>query len=283
MSSSNTTNDARDQPIYIKLIHKDQARRFRIPYGDTMPEILPHRIRSALTISDDEDLVLERYSDSAACYILLDDADPAAYRQLRRAARAKSKLRIRVTTKQMKNMLHNINQLLEFDFFSDAATASGCRQSPLFNMQSCVSQDSTSVQHQSPSQEEPPNNGLLESAGQHYFDEMDPSPQPTLSSPPPPARPSMEQPPNRPSRAIIIDCNACHKNIRPGTIHYHCGVCEEGDYDLCATCFESGIVCDLEHWLIKRELCDAKYFSFHSCVKSKFERSCKSCETGSYP
>lgn len=48
-----------------------------------------------------------------------------------------------------------------------------------------------------------------------------------------------------------IDCNHCGKSI-PNE-HYHCGICEKGDFDLCQVCVNSGVTCDGEnHWLIKR-------------------------------
>jgi next-to-BRCA1 protein 1 len=35
--------------------------------------------------------------------------------------------------------------------------------------------------------------------------------------------------------------------------HYHCDVCDDGDYDLCETCVGSGVHCPSEnHWLVKR-------------------------------
>jgi len=35
--------------------------------------------------------------------------------------------------------------------------------------------------------------------------------------------------------------------------HYHCNVCDDGDYDLCDHCVNAGVHCPGEsHWLIKR-------------------------------
>ncbi len=48
-----------------------------------------------------------------------------------------------------------------------------------------------------------------------------------------------------------IDCNYCGKSI-PNE-HYHCSICEKGDFDLCQACVNAGVTCDGEdHWLIKR-------------------------------
>jgi next to BRCA1 gene 1 protein len=55
------------------------------------------------------------------------------------------------------------------------------------------------------------------------------------------------------SGAFCIDCNNCGKSI-PGE-HYHCGICDDGDFDLCATCIATDVTCDGDgHWLIKRRI-----------------------------
>ena len=53
------------------------------------------------------------------------------------------------------------------------------------------------------------------------------------------------------SAAFCIDCNHCGKSI-PNE-HFHCSICEDGDFDLCQTCVGADITCPGEgHWLIKR-------------------------------
>lgn len=48
-----------------------------------------------------------------------------------------------------------------------------------------------------------------------------------------------------------VFCNECDHAI-PGA-HYHCSICDDGDFDLCQSCVDSGILCGGEdHWLIKR-------------------------------
>ena len=48
-----------------------------------------------------------------------------------------------------------------------------------------------------------------------------------------------------------VFCNECDHAI-PGA-HYHCSICDDGDFDLCQSCVESGVLCGGEgHWLIKR-------------------------------
>ena len=56
-----------------------------------------------------------------------------------------------------------------------------------------------------------------------------------------------------PSGAFCIDCNHCGKSI-PNE-HYHCSICDAGDFDLCQSCVDRGVTCDGdEHWLIKRSI-----------------------------
>lgn len=51
--------------------------------------------------------------------------------------------------------------------------------------------------------------------------------------------------------AFCIDCNHCGRSI--ANEHYHCSTCERGDYDLCLHCVNSGVTCEGDdHWLIKR-------------------------------
>ena len=48
-----------------------------------------------------------------------------------------------------------------------------------------------------------------------------------------------------------IDCNYCGKSV-PNE-HYHCSICEKGDFDLCQACVDAGVTCDgIDHWLLKR-------------------------------
>lgn len=52
---------------------------------------------------------------------------------------------------------------------------------------------------------------------------------------------------------FTICCNHCDDAI-PNT-HWHCSICDDGDFDLCAKCVENGVLCDAAgHWLIKRFL-----------------------------
>jgi hypothetical protein len=49
----------------------------------------------------------------------------------------------------------------------------------------------------------------------------------------------------------VVYCNNC--NMAMEDEHYHCSICDHGDYDLCPSCVESGIHCPGSgHWMVKR-------------------------------
>ena len=56
---------------------------------------------------------------------------------------------------------------------------------------------------------------------------------------------------------FTICCNNCEEAIPDA--HWHCGICDMGDFDLCGDCVAKGSLCDNEeHWLIKRFVKDGK-------------------------
>ena len=63
-----------------------------------------------------------------------------------------------------------------------------------------------------------------------------------------------------PAGAWSVYCNACDKAMIDE--HYHCSICDDGDYDLCETCVNAGIHCPGEnHWMIKRFVKSGKVIS----------------------
>lgn len=56
---------------------------------------------------------------------------------------------------------------------------------------------------------------------------------------------------------FTVYCNNCDKSIPD--VHYHCSTCEDGDFDLCQTCVDNGVLCQSDdHWLLKRIVKDGK-------------------------
>lgn len=63
----------------------------------------------------------------------------------------------------------------------------------------------------------------------------------------------------RPSSWSVY-CNEC--DVAMNSTHFHCSVCDGGDYDLCQSCVDSGKLCPGEgHWLIKRTVVGGKFVS----------------------
>jgi next-to-BRCA1 protein 1 len=63
--------------------------------------------------------------------------------------------------------------------------------------------------------------------------------------------PTSPKPDSPPRNSWSVYCNSCEKNMLKE--HYHCNVCDGGDYDLCPECVDAGVHCPGDnHWLIKR-------------------------------
>lgn len=60
--------------------------------------------------------------------------------------------------------------------------------------------------------------------------------------------------------SFTVFCNHCSRSI--SNVHYHCGVCDDGDFDLCMDCTGKGMAClDESHWMIKRTIQDGRVSS----------------------
>jgi len=80
--------------------------------------------------------------------------------------------------------------------------------------------------------------------------------------------------PQTSSSSYMVCCNNCDTSIHG--MHYHCSICDHGDYDLCQTCVDDkGVHCDDSHWLIKRHLENGKFVN--STTETRYKRS-KPCE-----
>lgn len=56
---------------------------------------------------------------------------------------------------------------------------------------------------------------------------------------------------------FAICCNSCDETT--SGVHYHCSTCDDGDFDLCQACVDNGIACyGSDHWLIKRTKVDGQ-------------------------
>ncbi|KAI2625917.1 hypothetical protein GGR54DRAFT_593599 [Hypoxylon sp. NC1633] len=87
-----------DTLISLKVNYDGVSRRLKLPLRELIITTLEEKLRIFLQIPVDTAVTLERYSDSAASYVVLNSANIPAYKQLYRAAKAKQKLKLRVTT-----------------------------------------------------------------------------------------------------------------------------------------------------------------------------------------
>lgn len=234
------------------------------------------QIRQFLSIPDDANITLERYSDSAGSYVVLDSENISVYKQLYRAAKAKLKLQIKVTRVQ--------NHEPEPEPEPDHSLPS-------------PPPESTDVQQEQPQQRcsyldtvlRVPIDGLVNQVD--HTTSAAPAPPPLKASmfPNVPAENPAEDdnkistqaepqkgmklaksnpastpavmcaggPKFVPPSPICIDCNHCGTGVPDA--HYHCSICDDGDYDLCQKCIDAGVLCPGEgHWLIKRTVSDGR-------------------------
>lgn len=319
--ATNGTASSPDMPITIKIIisGKDENRKFKLPLRDLGANSLPDKLRTLLNISSSQTTVFERYSDSSSSFITLDSGIPSVYKQLYRAAKAKQKLKIRVTitdkpaTKPIEmpksgsvvpdrlptrcyvhpyisDPVKAESDLLEesrIDAYVRKNYPSAATLVPSVKSSSESQHEEAEDTNSKPSKPYywpiSENGGFSDAAktafqkkdvstaaakeklAENDFEDKEPVPRffstkneftavddhSNITE----ALESMRQANlldySVPSNSFTICCNNCDKPI-PGA-HWHCSICERGDFDLCQDCVEKGCLCDSEdHWLIKR-------------------------------
>ncbi|KAI9841035.1 MAG: hypothetical protein M1838_003797, partial [Thelocarpon superellum] len=279
-----------DTLVGVKVAIGGTNRRFKMPLRDLGANVLPEKLRILLNIPPNDQVVFERYSDSAASFIALDPNNPAVYKQLYRAAKAKLKLRIKATvtsaTEQepgdptLKVESEDRKESLSGE---DAVAATG-------NSTTHVPGSWAKYfdQHDHPRASLGPSSTddtchqyahLLESHMARRDSSDSDAPVPHAFSAP---RFSLDDL-RRMERAqrwsmlnkqsvvympeaanasgsrsqYSVFCNACDAPIPDA--HYHCSICDGGDFDLCRSCVDAGTLCaDPGHWLIRRFIQDGR-------------------------
>ncbi|EAW09176.1 ZZ type zinc finger domain protein [Aspergillus clavatus NRRL 1] len=243
--------------ITVKVLLNDSTRRFKVPLRDLGARVLPQKLHQLLSIPADSNVIFERYSDSAGCYVRLDSENQAVYKQVYRAAKAKLKLRIKAT------VVDEVNEPVSQPSMSEDAAEepSPARYSYL---ETVLSSPTPAVQAE-----------IVPTAISESVPNLSAEPVPDTSAGPQsvqwtkdddavpaPLRyrdfvlnPDSVDVPivshRSPTGVFCIDCNHCGRSI-PNE-HFHCSICDDGDYDLCPQCVTSGVSCQAEdHWLIKR-------------------------------
>lgn len=195
-------------------------------------------MRIILQIPGTAEVQFERFSDSAGEYVVLDSNNPAIYKQLYRAAKAKLKLRLKVTVRYQKEQK-------EAPIVQENPTPESNKRSTY--LETVLSKPQSDVTYFQPFE------ALISDKPTQSAKEQD-AVQSTLS------RPTLPTLHDFCTSSFSIDCNNCgHSVINE---HYHCSKCDKGDFDLCPDCVERGIICrDDDHWLIKRSIKNGKVLS----------------------
>jgi len=251
-----------DTPIVVKILFRGQTKKFKLPLKDLGAHVLPDKLRSILQVQPDEEVVFERYSDSAASYVTLDSEKPQVYKTLFRAAKAKLKLRLRATIpSEQQDVTDSVPQQPEPVPAAPVATleapsaetlpvapVSPVRMSPVI----ACSPIPPKFEPVSPVSPPKPVDAAADeaplprsfTARKSFFDALASAPHnQDLAFRPKPSSPCCT--------AWVVYCNNCNQPMEDE--HFHCSVCDDGDYDLCPACVDSGVHCPGDgHWMVKR-------------------------------
>ncbi|KAJ8066908.1 hypothetical protein OCU04_004293 [Sclerotinia nivalis] len=280
-----------DTLVTLKINIEGSNRRFKLPLRDLGASTLPDKLRYLLAIPPTSEAIFERYSDSAAAFIVLDSTNPSVYKQLYRAAKAKLKLRLKVTIKDKlpvmpkpatvedeeptpakiveEKDMHTSESAMPTSGYSGSSKPREVAEKekvdivvdPFASMQKNLDElalglGAYKTQLELASSSGPSLIPIAPFSTDRVFQEernnqVDDS---EASLPKPAARPKSPAPV---SGNFAVYCNSCSVPILG--IHYHCSTCDDGDFDLCPDCNDAGITCHGDHWLIKRIVDKGKY------------------------
>jgi next to BRCA1 gene 1 protein len=233
---------------------------------------MQRKVSLALFIPFGAKCLFERYSDSAASYVVLDKTNTAVYKQLHRAAKAKQKLKLRVTTIREEP---KVEEKAESPKISPKTVSiEEVPDESKFPMPSYASKsEETLVTPAAPVQNTRP----VEPSLDQYLDdhlrfvernhekverdiaqfkarvaELQRVQEQRLQAVGvAPLLENLEESIAAPRANFAVCCNLCDRTVPDS--HYHCSTCEDGDFDLCQTCVDKGLTCySSDHWLIKR-------------------------------
>ena len=278
------------------------------------------QLRSLLGVPTGQEVLFERFSDSAGAFIQLDSNNPQVYKQLHRAAKAKLRLRIRATyldedgsksqpgpteptpalsvqptTALSSNASSSVTMppaptsppaiepriqlpsrqkptqvpasnpsLLDMDVPMDRSTMPPLPKMPEMQRRPFIHKFQGSSARVCPRLE-----NLVDGFGSQEKHDEAPVPaefsehtnMENLWSHYPMAYHPLTILSTTPGQSFSICCNKCDASIQGP--HWHCSICDNGDYDLCQSCFAQGIRCDNldavnDHWLIQRSVKNGK-------------------------
>ncbi|KDN68651.1 hypothetical protein CSUB01_03110 [Colletotrichum sublineola] len=272
-----------DTQVTLKINFEGMTRRHKLPLRDMGPSTLEDKVRALLALTSDANVVLERYSDSAGSYITLDKQNVSVYKQLYRAAKAKQKLKLRVTKlsdekmaprpvsvedipkssvpKAQEEMKPEAAQPLVDLRQSNVLDAEPKKELPtsdtgldfeasilasLLSRHAKINDDGV----QAASADIPVSEGI---AGRDQWFANASATECASSRAPWGRYPALMHP----NTNFAVCCNSCDQTVPDA--HYHCSTCDDGDFDLCQNCVDQGITCyGADHWLIKRIIKDGQ-------------------------
>ncbi|KAA8905993.1 hypothetical protein FN846DRAFT_949516 [Sphaerosporella brunnea] len=275
---SASTSISPETPITVKATFDGNTRRFKVALKEVGPSVFQGKLRELLAIPQTQDVKFERYSDSAACYVTLDPQNTAVYKQLFRAAKAKLKLRIKITTVTNDAPPAPVAPVTQGDASFNSSVLPPSYSTPYVNVipnnassasvsavvdpaqiddavakavsSYCSSTEFTAQLRDTVREEvskevekkQPDQNDLI-----NLSKSTESSPLETKLA----VDELMTSLAN--ACAYAVYCNSCSDTIRG--MHYHCEECDLGDFDLCEGCIAQGLHCyDRAHWLTKRNI-----------------------------
>ncbi|KAK5663049.1 hypothetical protein OQA88_6465 [Cercophora sp. LCS_1] len=256
MASSSTTPDTQ---ITVKILLDGVSRRYKLPMRDLGINVLENKLREILAIPAEAEAIFERYSDSAAAYVVLDQKNISVYKQLGRAAKAKQKLKLRVTVKlpvEDVNEAESEKRSPQPVSVEDEAEQTATPQStevhnavPEVQEPTAAPSTTTIVEEMAPKLRE--HLASMESTLEQLQATMAATSHQIRAPSPSPCPPPAVLPCKIARTNYAVCCNSCDRTIPE--VHYHCSTCDDGDFDLCQECVDQGKNCyGTDHWLIKR-------------------------------
>ncbi|KAK3392094.1 hypothetical protein B0T20DRAFT_362249 [Sordaria brevicollis] len=261
-----------DTLITIKVAYNGGARKLKFPLRDLTADVLEPKLRAELEIPAETNAIIERYSDSSAAYITLDAANTSVYKQLFRAAKAKQKLKLRVSRVMPETPAlpptPEAPQVTTTAPKPASVEAESTETESESNPTSSEYQETTEAIQSTESDAKPVAKTFEDLQAQRCdiitrvnkaMDRIE-----DLQARLPFARAASEasmpistmsnsgtQDSTSTRSGYAVCCNSCDVNIPYE--HYHCSICDDGDFDLCPGCYSQGVICHHpDHVLAKR-------------------------------
>lgn len=250
------------------------------------------QLREVLNVPEGVEARIERYSDSAGAYVVLDRQNVSVYKQLYRAAKAKQKLKLRITTDSdlprgsrgpkpatvedeaevSETPKPAVEPKTEQPLISLSPPQSlQDLQEALNRLESTMSLKESTKAMKKQQEKIRDNLDNLEASVNAFGGGLNRASMygngcelrrfPTLGSGLFGGQGPLSRCPAASSTCTYaVCCNICDKTI-PGA-HYHCSTCDDGDFDLCQECVDQGETCKgSDHWLIKRLVKDGTFIN----------------------